>query len=88
MLLFCFLSTQLSFGVALNIIFLSEMAILNDSIRFFEVRTCLPRTDSFENQYADTLESALKTVKHYIKDYGVFIIPSFCKYIWKEVMVL
>ena len=64
------------------------MAILNDSIRFFEVRTWLPRTDSFENQYADTLESALKTVKHYIKDYGVFIIPSFCKYIWKEVMVL
>ena len=37
--------------------------------------------NSFENQYADTLESALKTVKHYIKDYGVFIIPSFCKYI-------
>ena len=49
-MLFCFLSTQLSFGVALNIIFLSEMAIVNDSIRFFEVPTCLPRAVSFENQ--------------------------------------
>lgn len=43
------------------------MDIVNDSIRwFFEVEIRLPKAVSFEDQWADTLESALKTVKYYI----------------------
>lgn len=45
------------------------MDVVNDSIAcFFIVGVCLPRVVSFEDQQADMLKNALKTVKHYTEN--------------------